>query len=114
MDWTATILGVTQTRTDPNYPIDGQDLFQVIKGVRPVYERTIFWRTRKQDALRSGKWKYLREGDSEYLFDLSVDEREQANFKEKSPNVFKQLQAEYQKWQSQMLPLPEIRSNSGS
>lgn len=113
MDWTATILGVTQTKADPNYPIDGQDLFQVIKGVRPVYERTIFWRTRRQDALRSGKWKYLKEGKSEYLFDLSVDEREQANFKEKSPDVFKQLQAEYQKWQSQMLPLPEIKSNSG-
>jgi arylsulfatase A-like enzyme len=113
MDWTATILGVTQTKPDPNYPIDGEDLLQVIRGVRPVYERTIFWRTRRQDALRSGKWKYLREGNSEYLFDLSVDEREQANFKEKSPEVFQRLQVEYQKWQSQMLPLPERRSDSG-
>jgi Arylsulfatase A and related enzymes len=113
MDWTATILGVTQTKPDPNYPLDGEDLLQVIRGVRPVYERTLFWRIRRQDALRSGKWKYLREGSSEYLFDLSVDEREQANFKEKSPEVFQRLQVEYQKWQSQMLPLPERRSNSG-
>ncbi len=109
MDWTATILAATHTKPDPNYPLDGQDLLPVIRGTRPVYDRTIFWRTQQQDALRSGKWKYLRQGKDEYLFDLSVDEREQADLKEKNRDVLNRLRSEFEKWQTQMLPRPGTR-----
>lgn len=111
MDWTATILAVTQTRPDINYPLDGEDLLPVLRGQRAVFERTMFWRTRNQGAARSGKWKYLKEGKDDFLFDLTVDQREQADFKEKNPDVLRRIRAEYQRWDSQMLPLPERRSN---
>lgn len=106
MDWTATILAVTQTQPDLNYPLDGYDLLPVSRGERPARERMLFWRHGKQDAVRRGQWKYLRNGEQKYLFDLSIDQREQADFKEKNPEVLKELQSEFQKWQTQVLPRP--------
>lgn len=113
MDWTATILAVTQTKPDIDYPLDGEDLLPVLRGQRPAYERAIFWRTRNQGAARSGKWKYLKQGNDEFLFDLTVDQREQADFKEKNPDVLQRIRVEYQRWESQMLPLAEKRANEG-
>jgi arylsulfatase A-like enzyme len=113
MDWTTTILAGTQTKADPNYPLDGDNLLPIIRGTRSVYDRALFWRTRKQDAARGGKWKYLREGKDEYLFDLSVDEREQADFKGENPETLQWLRAEFQKWQSQVLPYPKSGDVNG-
>ena len=110
MDWTATILAATQTKPDTRYPLDGHDLLPVSKGVKSSYERTLFWRNDKQDALRSGNWKYLNDGVKEYLFDLSIDQREQANFKEKNQDMFGQLRSEFQKWQAEVLPRPKPRN----
>lgn len=38
------------------------------------------------------------------LFDLSVDQREQADFSTKHPEVLERLAAEFEKWNKQMLP----------
>ncbi|MBV9958550.1 MAG: sulfatase-like hydrolase/transferase [Acidobacteria bacterium] len=106
MDWTATILAATRTTPDANYPLDGEDLLSVCTGARAVYERKLFWRHDKQDAVRHGNWKYFNEGQKEYLFDLSADQREQADFKEQRPEIFQQLRGEFQSWQTQVLPRP--------
>ena len=45
-------------------------------GASAVHDRTFFWRLSTQDAVRQGKWKYVRKGLVRNLFDLSVDERE--------------------------------------
>jgi arylsulfatase A-like enzyme len=107
MDWTATILAATQTNPDPNYPLDGHNLLPICKGVRAAYARKLFWRHANQDAVRSGRWKFLNDGRGEYLFDLSIDQREQADFKEQAPDLLRQLRGAFQTWQSQMLPRPK-------
>ncbi|MGH8548654.1 MAG: sulfatase-like hydrolase/transferase [Methylococcales bacterium] len=105
MDWTATILGAAQTNAAASHPLDGDDLLAVCQGKRAPYDRTLFWRQRVNwDAVRRGRWKYLRNGEKEYLFDLSVDEREQADFKGNNSEVFRQLKSEFQKWDAQVLP----------
>lgn len=109
MDWTRTMLAAGNARPDSAYPLDGNDLMPVIRGAQPKYERTLFWRTSLQDAVLKGHWKYLRDGKDEYLFDLSVDEREQANFREKNPKMFAQLRDEFKKWDSTVLPRPAPR-----
>jgi arylsulfatase A-like enzyme len=107
MDWTATILAVAETNVADGYPLDGIDLLPVITGKSPVHDRTFFWRYQNQDALREGKWKYFRKGDDRRLFDLSVDQREQADFSKKNPEEFERLSAAFDKWNSQMLPRPQ-------
>jgi len=119
MDWTATILAAGQTKPDPNYPLDGIDLTPAFRGTPPLTpvtrhptpssDRTLFWRNSNQDAVRHGRWKYLNDGTREYLFDLSIDQREQANYQEQNPAMFNQLRNEFQKWQSQVLPRPPAR-----
>jgi arylsulfatase A-like enzyme len=104
MDWTATILAAAETRAAEEYPLDGINLLPVIKGTSPVEDRSFFWRIYNQDAVRQGKWKYLRNGARRQLFDLSVDQREQADFSTKHPHVLDRLAAEFAAWDKQMLP----------
>ncbi|MGI8732172.1 MAG: sulfatase-like hydrolase/transferase [Pyrinomonadaceae bacterium] len=118
MDWTATILAAAQTKSDPNYPLDGVDLLPVIRGTElptPVtrhptpFSRTFFWRNSNQDAALKGPWKYLNDGSREYLFNLSVDEREQANFREQNSSMFERLRSEFKEWEATVLPRPPRR-----
>lgn len=106
MDWTATMIAAAGNKPDPKYPLDGQDLTDVLKGRKPIHDRTFFWRTFRQGAMRSGKWKYLRDGKNEFLFDLSVDEREQADFKDSHPEILERLRSEFTKWESEMQRYP--------
>ena len=104
MDWTATILAAAKTKAAEDYPLDGIDLLPVIKGASPIHDRTFFWRIYSQDAVRQGKWKYFRDGERRRLFDLSVDQHEQADFSRQRPDVFEKLAAEFGAWNQQMLP----------
>jgi arylsulfatase A-like enzyme len=106
MDWTATILAAAEASAAVGYPLDGSDLLPVIRGASPVSDRTFFWRLRTQDAVREGKWKYLRKEKDQRLFDLSIDEREQADFSLKNPDIMGRLSSAFDKWNEQMLPRP--------
>lgn len=104
MDWTATILAAAGTKAAESYPLDGIDLLPIIGGASPKRDRTLFWRIYSQDAVRQGKWKYFRDGERRRLFDLSVDQREQADFSKQKPDVLEKLVAEFNNWNKQMLP----------
>ena len=107
MDWTATILAAAGARAHPDYPLDGQDLLPVLRGRRPVFERTLFWRNSVQGAARDGRWKYLKADEkTEHLFDLLTDEREQADSRSAHKEIFDRLRADYLRWESQMLKRP--------
>jgi arylsulfatase A-like enzyme len=106
MDWTATMVAAAGSRPDPAYALDGEDLSNVLTGKRGTSDRTFCWRTKRQGAVRSGKWKYVREDKKEYLFDLSADEREQADFSEHVPETLVRMRSEFDKWQSEMQKYP--------
>ncbi len=107
MDWTATILAAGGAKADPAYPLDGVDILPVLMGTKPAFDRTLFFRLTTQDAARDGKWKYLREGRAEHLFDLSKDPGEKADVKRNFPDVFASIKAKYEAWNAQMLPNPK-------
>ncbi len=107
MDWTATMIAAAGAKPDPKYPLDGENITSVLSGKRAAYDRTFFWRTYKQGAVRSGKWKYLRDGNNEFLFDLSVDEREQADFAKANPRKLESMRLEFDKWESGVEAYPK-------
>ena len=110
MDWTTTILAAAKADIPADHGLDGIDLMPLIKGSSRVIDRTFFWRIYSQDAVREGKWKFIRNGEVRRLFDLSVDQREQADFSRKHPEVLQRLMREFDKWNDQMLPrLPARR-----
>jgi len=113
MDWTATILAATGSKADPRYPLDGLDLLPMIRASQSAtaytqhpIPRTFFWRNSNQDAALKSPWKYLNDGSHEYLFNLSIDQREQANFRDQNPTMFNQLRSEFKTWESTVLPRP--------
>ncbi|HEX6648260.1 MAG TPA: sulfatase-like hydrolase/transferase [Pyrinomonadaceae bacterium] len=102
MDWTATIVAAAKTSAAEGYPLDGIDLLPVINSAKR--DRTLFWRIGSQDAVRQGDWKYFNDGQRRFLFNLSIDEHEQADFSSKNPDVLARLATEFDKWNQQMLP----------
>jgi arylsulfatase A-like enzyme len=109
MDWTATIVAAAKGDDSAGHSFDGIDLLPVIRGTSGVIDRTFFWRIYARDAVREGKWKYVRDGAVRRLFDLSLDQREQADFSDKHPEVLQRLMGEFNKWNDQMLPRPPAR-----
>jgi len=107
MDWTATILSLAGGKPDPNFPLDGMDLSQILTGKKKEVDRALYWRIfqRKQSkAMRDGKWKWLQdEKGNEYLFDLNVDPTENNNLKDQHKDIRQKLRNKYQKWEATML-----------
>jgi arylsulfatase A-like enzyme len=118
MDWMATMLSAAGTSADPDYPLDGIDLLPLCRGERRATDRALYWRTRAwragtefgppQAAARIGRWKYLRIGDRERLFDLSVDPGEDAELSADHADVVARLRSGFYDWNAQMLPDPGV------
>lgn len=67
----------------------------------------MFWRTAqqtRQGAVRRGGWKYLRDEDGEYLFDLVLDPGERRDRKGDEPQRFDALNTAWADWEREMLP----------
>ena len=106
MDWTATLLDVAGTKPDATHPLDGETLLTVCTASRESFNRTLFWRTSRDEAARHGQWKYLKDSGTEQLFDLLVDPGEKTDLKAKHPAVFDAIRKQYAAWNGAMLPRP--------
>jgi arylsulfatase A-like enzyme len=110
MDWTATILAVAGVQAHPEFPLDGKNLLPLCQGKSKEVDRTFYWRTsqrQNQKAIREGQWKYLKDEEEEYLFDLIADPGEKINLKEAQPSKFRYLKQKYTEWEKSVLtPMP--------
>lgn len=111
MDFMSTFLAAAGAVPHPDYPLDGVDLRPALAGgILP--QRDLFWRfwNKDQKALRRGGYKYLKIGPNEFLFNIIDDPQERGNLKERMPELFAELKAAHQAWNSQMLFDPNARS----
>jgi arylsulfatase A-like enzyme len=106
MDWLPTFLAAAGSAPDPAFAPDGIDIRPALAG-GTLPDRTLFWRYRNhgQQAARRGAAKYLKIGENSFLFDVVADPQERANLKDRRPDAFKALQAEWDAWNRTMLPL---------
>jgi arylsulfatase A-like enzyme len=114
MDWLPTLLAAAGTRPDAAYPSDGDNLLPLLLGTRAPYPRTLYWRykAQAQRAVRAGDWKYLKINDNEFLFNVVEDVRERANLRDRYPEVFQRLRHQWEDWNSQQLPMTDVRYSS--
>lgn len=85
-------------------PVDGVDLTGVLAG-GAAPDRPLYWRFGSKQALRQGKWKYVREGQGPaMLFDLDADVGETTNLADKHPEILARLQEQFGKFDAQMEP----------
>ena len=107
MDLTATFLAAAGAPTGESYRADGIDLTPFLTGARSETSRTLYWRVNRSNrvmsAVRSGKWKYLNDGNTmDLLFDLESDVSERHNLGFEHPEVLHELKAKLKVWESEM------------
>ena len=106
MDWLPTLLGLAGTRPDPAYPSDGISLAPVLTRNAAPVSRKLYWRYKvnEQRAIRDGDMKWLKIGGNTFLFNVVDDPLERANLKDRQPDVYGRLAADYDAWNATMLP----------
>ena len=109
MDWTATLLDAAGVAPHPQYPLDGMSLLPVIDRPQAAFERELFWRMkfRNQKAMRAGRWKWLSLEGNEFLYDLSADARERANFAKREPARLDAMRTRYAQWEAGLPVFPD-------
>ena len=103
MDLTATILAATGTPVPQEARHEGTNLLPVLEGRTPRIERTLFWRVlgdSPQHAVRSGDWKFVRDGGRLLLFNLKSDVGERENLLPQHPDIARRLQTALTAWQA--------------
>ncbi|MEO3752068.1 sulfatase-like hydrolase/transferase [Streptomyces sp. B6B3] len=107
-DWTATLLDLAGARAAASHPLDGGSLADyLLRGEAPP-ERDMFWRVRRERALRRGNWKYLRMNDTDRLYDVAADPREQANKASHQPELLADMRATWERIDATLLPYPPM------
>jgi hypothetical protein len=84
----------------------------LMQGGAPV-PRKLFWRYKVnwQRAMRDGDFKYLKVLDNTFLFNVVADPMERANLKERNKDIYDRLVAEWNAWNTTMLP--EVADSAG-
>jgi arylsulfatase A-like enzyme len=114
MDWLPTLLAAAGLRPDASFPSDGMNLLPTLTANAPPVTRKLFWRYLNllQEACRDGDWKYLKILANTFLFNVVEDPLERANLKERRPEIYARLVADYRAWNETMLPLdPGVSTN---
>jgi arylsulfatase A-like enzyme len=106
MDWLPTLLAAAGASPDPAFPPDGMNLMPTLARNAAPVDRKLFWRYKAnaQRAARIGDYKYLKILDNTFLFDVVQDPMERANLKERRPDIYNRLTAEWNAWNASMLP----------
>ena len=98
MDLTASILAATGATVPPDTKLDGLNLFPVFEKKGPEIERTLFWRSAQQRAVRSGDWKLVVDLGRPLLFNLRNDAGERTNLIGERPDIARRLRPLLEAW----------------
>jgi len=106
MDWFPTLLEAAGTQPDAKFPSDGMNLLPALSGDAASIPRKLYWRfhANAQRAMRDGEMKWLKIRDNTFLFNVVSDPLERANLKEREPQVYRRMVAEFEEWNGTMLP----------
>jgi arylsulfatase A-like enzyme len=115
MDWLPTLLAAAGATPDASFPPDGMNLLPTLTANAPPVTRKLFWRylNLQQEAARDGDFKYLKILNNTFLFNVVEDPLERANLKERRPDIYARLVADYRAWNDTMLPLDPGASTNG-
>ena len=102
MDLTVSLLHAAQVNSPR--PLEGINILPYISGQRAPIEQTFVWRDDMHDraAVRWGDWKWLRQGEQEWLFHLKKDPQEQNDVKDEFFDIVYWMRDIYADWQAEM------------
>jgi arylsulfatase B len=102
MDATITALEVAGIASSDQ--LDGVSLLPLLTGTSAAAPHdTLFWRVGKQNALRRGDWKLIRDGGPWKLFNLAGDVGETVDLAAKQPQRVQELDALWARWNAEQV-----------
>ena len=83
--------------------LDGSSLIRAVENPEGADAGTFFWRINSfagpQKAVRSGRWKYMVDRDTQLLFDLEADIGERRDVFGEHPAVVRELRVALAEWE---------------
>ena len=98
MDLTASMLAAAGAPVPPETKLEGINLFPVLEKKAAEIERTLFWRSAQQRAVRSGDWKLVIDLGRPMLFNLRNDAGERTNMIGERPDIARRLRPLLEAW----------------
>ena len=84
--------------------LDGVNLLPYLTGKKKKSpHETLFWRSAQNHAVRKGNFKLVKMGAETGLFDLASDVGETKDLKAEQPDVLKEMEKTYERWNSRMI-----------
>ena len=111
----ATVLEAAKIPLSADERIDGVNLIPFLTGQQAGSpHEVLFWRAGSQHAVRMGDWKLLHDGRGgrDMLFNLAEDIGETRDLSSEKPEILRQLQAAYEKWDKEMMPAQWVRQDA--
>ena len=110
MDLFPTMVSIAGAEIPTELKLDGVNLLGMLTENRKLPKRTLFWRYRKERAVRKGPWKLLVQGDTVKLYNLDDDLGEKQNLAGAKPEMVRALQAELVAWEKEVSASVELRA----
>jgi len=102
MDLFPTMAAMAGANLPSDLKLDGVNLLPMLTKGKKLPERTLFWRHKKEWAVRKGPWKLLVKGENQHLFNLARDISEQNDLARSQPEMVKAMQSEFLTWEKEV------------
>jgi len=110
MDLFATMMSIAGAQPPANQKLDGIDLLPMLTEDAGLPKRTLFWRYKKQKAVRKGPWKLLVQNNQSKLYNLDEDLGEKKNLAVARPEMVQALEDELAVWEQEVSAGVELRA----
>jgi arylsulfatase A len=110
MDLFATMASIAGAELPAGLKLDGVDLLGMLTENEKLPDRTLFWRYRKEKAVRKGPWKLLVRDGKAALYNLDEDLGEKNDLARTEPRMLKRLEDELAAWEKQVSAGVELRA----
>jgi arylsulfatase A-like enzyme len=111
LDWLPSFAAAAGFRGEFRNRLDGANVLPALLGESAAPDRTLFWAFRDElvgtpmsYAARRGRWKYLKIGEQEFLFDVEGDPGETRDVSSQQARVFDDIRREVEAWRAELGP----------
>lgn len=106
MDFLPTFAKLANAEIPNDRIIDGKDIWSVLSGKQeenhPIREQFYYYRANQLEAVRSGNWKYRKQGEKKILYNLKTDMGEIVNVASKYPEIVKKLEQYFNDFEKEL------------
>ena len=106
LDIFATAASVANAEKYVDGDIDGVNLIPYLTGKKDgLPHEFLYWQNRDKDidVIRGERYKYLRIGSEEFIFDLKNDISEENNILNSSESIYEGLKSKFNEWDKEMI-----------